>query len=143
MTALPSIPGTPGHVTSRRPTALRSPDGLTIIDFAQIDNWSDVVRVLSDNTTLRIHVLQAARSSDGRLKAYAAMLLHDAMATAMQVTLDDSDTADLAEELDAARQEPDECHYCDRAGVVVVEGVPMCSLHAKALDHSQLVGGEG
>lgn len=128
------VPGTHGHLTSKRPTATRSPDGLTIIDFATVDCWSDVVRVLSENTALRIHVLQAARSNDGRLKAYAAMLLHKAMATAMQVTLDDAASEDLAEELDNARQEPDECDVCDQWSVVTVEGIRLCADHARAKD---------
>lgn len=132
MNALPSTPGTPGHVTSRRPTATRSPDGFTIMDFAQIDNWADVIRVLSDDAALRVHVMRAIRSGDGRIKAYAAWRLFEACGTAMQVTLDDSDTADLAEELDAARQVPDECAYCDGAAVMVVDGVPMCAGHLKA-----------
>jgi len=108
---LPSVPGTHGHLTSKRPTAARSDDGLTIMDFAQVDNWSDFLRVLSKDRVLLARVVRAIQSGDPRLLAYSAMRLHDAMGVAFQVTLDDGASEDLAEELDAARVEQS-CTWC-------------------------------
>ena len=61
---LPSVPGTTGHITSKRPTAMRSPDGLTVMDFAQVDNWSDFLRVLSKDRVLLALVVRAIQSGD-------------------------------------------------------------------------------
>jgi hypothetical protein len=122
------------------PTVTRSPDSGAILDFATIDHWSEFVRVLAKDTVLRIRLMNACRSGDPRLKAYTAFMLHEAMATAMQVTLDDAETADLAEQLDAARQVPDECAYCDSDSVVTVQGRELCSEHAKALDMAEAAG---
>ena len=54
--------------------------------------------------------------------------------TAMAVTLDDSASEDLAEELDAARVTPDECQYCSEASTALIHGIPMCSSHVRAYD---------
>ncbi len=125
------------------PTVTRTPDGAILLDTAMIDHWAGVVQVLSDNPSLRVHVLRACRSGDGRLKAYAAWRLSEACETAMQTILDDTQAADLAEQLDAARQTPDECMYCQEDAAGEVSGIHMCAGHVKAHDSLAEIGVEG
>jgi len=116
------------------PSVTRSPDGGVILETVDIDHWSTFVRTLAADTVLRVRLMNACRSGDPRLLAYVAFRLHETMATPFQTVLTDGEAADLAEQLDAARQTPDECMYCDKESAGEVSGIQMCAPHLQAHD---------
>jgi hypothetical protein len=121
------------------PVVTRTPDGTILLETVGIDAWSALVTVLTDDTVLRVHVMRACRSGDGRLKAYAAWRLYEACATAMQTVLTDTECAELAEQLDNAQQQPEPCFYCQEPAASELSGMPVCAAHLKAYGDAEEV----
>jgi len=116
------------------PTVTRSPDGSIILDTATLDHWCEFVRVLTQDTVLRVRLANACRSRDPRLLAYVSFRLHETMATTFQTILDDAETANLAEQLDAARTQSEPCFYCPEDAASEIAGIQMCGPHLQAHD---------
>ena len=138
MSTLPSTPGTPGHVTSKRPTA------------TEVPRWPHHPRQRHHRQLVRLRPRPGRRHGPTRPADECLSLRRPPVegvrrdvparrdGCVLRVTLDDSASEDLAEELDAARQQPDSCFYCDGKSVVVVAGIELCHEHARAKDFVEL-----
>ena len=126
---------------------------VTITQIVDVDAYSIEVRIdpdcliaalagaLKGNNEKLLLIRHLPTDHPAHQQAYAELLR--ILADMFQVTLTPKQADEVGADLYEAGIIPEQCRYCETFSVVVVDGEELCHRHARALDHSQLVGGEG